>query len=92
MSLARVIAVARSPAGRIVTGAIGLAVVGLIVRGIGVGVVISTIAGAAVLFPLVLLFEVAQLSCTMMALRSLYRPERVALCPSSSAQASSATS
>ena len=74
MIVASIVAAARSPLGRLATVAAGIAGLGLIVHGIGLAVVTRTLAGAARGFPLVLALEVAQLACTMRALRSLYGP------------------
>jgi len=70
--LSRLISAARSPLGRLVTGALGLTAVALIVRGIGFQAIAQSIAGAARLFPLVLALEGARLACTILALRALY--------------------
>lgn len=76
MKVSQVVAAARSPVGRVVTGAVGLGLILLIVNGIGWQAVAASVAGAAVLFPLVAALEMVQLACTMSALRSLYRPAR----------------
>jgi len=77
--LARLIAAVRSPAGRLVAGALGLAGVALIVRGIGLGVVADSLAGAVRLFPAVVALEGVRLACTVLALRALYdRPVPIA--------------
>lgn len=74
MRLGQVVTAARSPAGRLATGAVGLTIIALVVRGIGLPVVARTVVGAAALFPLVAALEMVQLACTMNALRSLYHP------------------
>ncbi len=74
MSLARLLAVTRSPMGRVVAGLVGVTCVAAIVRGIGAQSLAQALAGAAVLFPAVLALEAGQVVCTTLAMRSLYGP------------------
>lgn len=70
--VARLIAAARSPLGRLVAVAAGMGGVALILHRIGFDVVTGTLAGAASGFPIVLALEAGVIACTMRSLLSLY--------------------
>ena len=65
----------RTPAGRAIAAACAVVAVSAIVAHLGVAQVGQALRTSASRFPLVLLLEVCILSCTMMALRSLYGAE-----------------
>ena len=74
MKPSRLIAAARSPAGRLVAVICGMAAVAFILHRIGFGTVGSALAGTAMAFPIVLALEAGVSTCTMMAVRSTYGP------------------
>jgi len=68
-----IIDAARSTPGRAAAAIVGLAIVALIVRGLGIDDVTRAVAQAAPYLPIVIVLEVAILACSTLALRALYR-------------------
>src|SRR4051812_41741217 len=71
-----ILEIALTPVGRGVTALIGLVIVTLLLYHTGWENVLSTLSQAASFFPIIILFEVIILCCTMCALRLLYAEDR----------------
>jgi len=76
VTLKGTIALVRSPLGRAVAGAIGVAAVGFLLWYIGLAAVLQTLREGAAYLPIVVVLEGGILACTMLALRSLYGEDR----------------
>jgi hypothetical protein len=75
------IALLRSPLGRLVAATVGVVGVSLLLRHVGPAAVLHTIQSGAGYLPLALALEGGILTCTLLALRELYGPDRHHLTP-----------